>query len=202
MRVIAPPQFAEERAHRSAGTSDSTPDIGRRNLAEVEVRRQARRAFLRRQIAGFVIVRGVIDKLIDAAPRAVLARRPVLEARCPIGLGRQQPPVFKGIALGPGGGRRNVSRTIERIGRRHLLIQCAPERRVDLVRRAAAAGDRARGRKVIAVMADQIEPFRDGALRIAPPRLVMTDGVNAPCPHLLGELRQFLVALPAPQDQP
>ena len=162
----------------------------------MEVRRQARTALDRRQVAALVIV---------ARPhrrnrRAGRARPPrpasiPCEPGRPIGLGRQQVPVGQRVALRPVRRRGNLARPVERMRRRHDVMQRAPERRVDLVRLPAARRHRPRRREIIAVVAHQIEPLRHRALGVAPPRLVVADGMDGARADLLGDLGEFLVAL-------
>src|SRR3569832_1473948 len=135
--------------------------------------------------------------------RAFLARRPFFyEARGPIRFCRQQMPIGKIIALWPMVGRSAPRRPAHRMRWRHALAQRAPERREDLVGMTAAGGHRPRRRLFVAVMTGQIKFLAGRALGIAPPWLVMAEGMGALRPDLIGEPRQLLVARTAPQDQP
>ena len=83
-----------------------------------------------------------------------------------------------------------------------MIAQRAPEGGVDFIETAAAGLHRSRRREVIAVVTYEIEALRDRALGIAPPRLVMTEAMHGAGPAFPGNLRQFVLALAAPQDQP
>lgn len=165
--------------------------------------RQARTAFDRGQVPLLVITRRDLGKSAESHLRARFARRPfAFEPSRPIGPGRQQFPIVQPVRGGPAVGRIEAFGRIQGGRRRHMIAQRAPEGGVDFIETAAAGLHRARRREVIAVVTSKIEPLRDRALSIAPPWLVMTEAMDGAGPALLGNLRQFLFAFAAPQDQP
>ena len=131
--------------------------------------------------------------------RGRFAGRPV-EPAGPVGGGRQEVPVGQRLACGPmiGGGDR--AGRGERVTGREVRLERLPEGGVDAIL-AARPGRHPLGRsKVIAVV--EAEATAQRLLRLAPPRLVMTDGVDRVRAGLVGQFGQYPRRRPTPENQP
>ncbi|MCY1172832.1 hypothetical protein D9M73_129760 [compost metagenome] len=168
----------------------------------MQMGRQARTALDRGQVAGFAIGGGMAFEAVQFVMGTRFARGPVRpEAGRPVGFGRQQAPLVKPLAARPMRGRGNARRFGQRRGRRHLLLQRAPERGEDLILPAAAGGDRPGRCEIVAAMTDEIEPLRHRTLGIAPPRLEMADAMHPGRAGFGGEFGERRVAPTPPQNQ-
>src|SRR3546814_13255357 len=77
MGIVAPDQFLEEGRRVAGRSGDLAPDLGRGDLPEMKVRRQARASLPRRQVPGPVIIRSLVQKGVDVGPRPRFPRSPV-----------------------------------------------------------------------------------------------------------------------------
>ena len=196
--IIAPADFSQERfAFCADPLRDMMPNCRRRNLSEMQMRRQARCARLRRHIARAIIIGNVIEKAAQRTVRARLSRRPDVEPGRPIWTGRQQAPVCQCIAA-----RRRAFDTFgggQRLGRWHPVQQCAPIGRENLVAPAATRADGVRMREIIAVVQNQV--FAQLAVDTLPPGFVKPRRVNGLCAGFGLQRLQFGHAVAAAQHQ-
>ncbi len=177
------------------------PDGTRRHLAEMQMRRQARRPLLGRQVALHVIAGQQIGQLADLAQRLRLAGRPVrIEIGRPVGRGRAQRPLLQRIALRPPGGCGDRVRRGPRLGRWQMRLQRLPEGGIDSERRAAAGADLLHPGEVIAIVQAQ----RIAQLRIdpPPPGFVLDGGMDGRRAGLLHQRPQFGQRIAPAQHQP
>ena len=164
----------------------------------MQVRRQARTALDRRQVA-----RGDHNRRPDSANAASRLRAPaspgVHSAAKPVaqsGLFGSKPQSSSTSRFGHLSGAAIVARTVERARRRHMLASSARQNgRVDLVRRAARRWSVIPVEQVIAVVANEIEPLRHRAFGVAPPRLVMAQTMHRRRTVSSAISAQFLVTL-------
>ena len=170
----------------------------------MQMRGQPRGAIAAGQVALTLIFAGMVGEVFQLLTRAHLARSPLAaKATGPVGLARQQVPVWQLVRGGPLLWRGDRLWHRQRLRwRQHLMLQGAPERREDLERRARSSQHRTCGREVISVMQFQRQRLAHRTLGIAPPRLVMVQRVDLPRASFGSELRQHRLAAPAPQDQP
>ena len=123
------------------------PDLADADLAEVQVRRQARGADEVRTVALVrVAVETAADELRQASARTLFARHPRLaQPAGPIGSGRQQVELLQSRDPKRGSQLHARASQLARPGQRRrriaTLAQRAPEGREDLERIAAARGD-------------------------------------------------------------
>src|SRR6478609_2100041 len=102
---FAPAKLSKEflARRRMAARSGSSPDLTRADLAEGEMRRQARGCLLRWHVTALpVVCQPIVEEVGETCDRGDLAGCPGrAKARCPIGPGRHQAPRGEFVAWRP-----------------------------------------------------------------------------------------------------
>ena len=132
----------------------------------MQVRREARAACDRREVAIAIVPRDGGQEIPECHTGACLTGRPDVESGRPVGLCRQQLPVFQPLACRPVVRRGDFGHR-QRPGRRHLVLERAPPWREDAIAAAGAGQHLPRRGEEVAVVELKIEfGFESPATRV------------------------------------